>query len=348
VEDELNRTGRTLTPAAKPSIANVAKTAAWTYHGHQILLVGVNTGHYDTNTISSNLSALITLLHTNLSISRFVLNMSFSIVPCDLASWYNTHFQSDQDVTTMLTSYYNYLAGNPAVDGLKKELDSLVGNGASVMVSTLIANPNLAQIDPVRAQIRDIVLTNLYYRYYGQFDGLKAGQSPSTDALGQLANDPMKKLLDSLTNKPAYQVIPVAAAGNGVWLPGGTKAQLPFPTAPGIWNSVVSTSATDITGTALAPYSNNGEVMMSRDNRYDGLGTSFAAPHLSALEALYLLNDGTVSCDNHVPALGYADIDAGVDTWRNEWLGFLAATPAGVPTTGAALGECSTFLRLAQ
>jgi hypothetical protein len=339
VEEELNRPGRTLTPiAAGPNIAdpNVAKTAAWTYHGDKILLVGVNTGHYDTNTISRNLSALITELHNDLSISRFVLNMSFSIVPCDLASWYNQHFKSDQDVTTMLTSYSTYLAGNPAVAELKKELDSLVRDGAApVTVSTLLGNRNLAQI-------RDIVLANLYY---GQ---LKADQLPSNDAHVLPAADPLATLLASLTKSPDYRVIPVAAAGNGVWLQNGNKAQLPFPTAPGIWNSVVSTSATDVTGTALAPYSNNGEVMMSRENPEGGIGTSFAAPHLSALEALYLLNDGTVTCDNHVPALGYADSDAGVDTWNNEWLGFGAVAAGAVPTTGLALGECGAFQTKAQ
>ena len=143
-------------------------------------------------------------------------------------------------------------------------------------------------------------------------------------------------------------MIPVAAAGNGVWLPDGNKAQLPFPTAPGIWNSVVSTSATDLAETTLAKYSNNGEVMMSRDNPYGGVGTSFAAPHLSALEALYLLNNGAVTCDDHVPALGYADSDDGVDTWNNLWLGFGATASRTVPTTGPALRQCGTFQNLAE
>jgi len=271
--------------------------------------------------------------------------MSFSIVPCNLASWYKQHGNPNQVVTNMLREYESHLAGIPQVDSLKAEIDGLVGTGTPVTVDTLLGDPSLTQI-------LDIVLTNLYY---GQFVNESVQTVNKSDLYAQLAADPMHALLNGLIQDPTYQVIPVAAAGNGVWLPDGTQHQLPFPTAPGIWNSVVSTSSADpdpaqpnATPTTPAAYSNSGEVMMSADNPYSGIGTSFSAPHLSALEALYLLNGGTVSCDSNVPPLGYADSDSGVNTWNNLWLGFGTAASGAVPTTGPALGKCGTFQSLAQ
>jgi hypothetical protein len=110
---------------------------------------------------------------------------------------------------------------------------------------------------------------------------------------------------------------------------------------------VVSTSSAG-TEQRLLDYSNSGEVMMQAQNPYDGSGTSFAAPHLSAIEALYLLHGGPVQCDGHLPPLGYADSDSGVDTWDNLYLGFGSAIGATVPATGAALTKCTTFQSLAQ
>jgi hypothetical protein len=336
VAAELGRPGRTLVPvkaAASIDDPNVRLAQAWTYQGHQVLLLGVDTAHYDTQTITNNLGTLIDTLHRSRSIARFVLNMSFYIQPCDLSAWYRDTGNLDQDVTQMLIGYQSILANVPEVAALKSTLDDLTGTHPTV--GTLLDDPTLALI-------RDIILGNLYY---GQFATVSPAALKNSEAFQRLASDPLHGFLDSVTTSSTYKVISVGAAGNGVMLPEGTFRQLAFPAAPAMWNSVVSTSSADLADpshTRTAFYSNSGEVMMAADNPYKAFGTSFAAPHLSALEALYLLNGGPVTCDKHIPPLGYADSDSGVNTWDNLWLG-LGSAAGAVQTTGPALGKCAIF-----
>jgi hypothetical protein len=128
-------------------------------------------------------------------------------------------------------------------------------------------------------------------------------------------------------------LVPVAAAGNGV----GDINNLvvfPFPTAPGLWPGVVSASAFDpANGTPVsgqtAAYSNSGEVMLSGNylSAVGGVtpaGTSFAAPRLSALEAIHYLNATSTVCTGHItpnappPPLNYmGDIEGAVHHWDN-------------------------------
>ncbi|MBN1562475.1 MAG: hypothetical protein JXA10_01455 [Anaerolineae bacterium] len=136
--------------------------------------------------------------------------------------------------------------------------------------------------------------------------------------------DPLQSLLTSLGS----QVIPVASAGN---------FGLDFPFWPGAWGQVISVSASEGTGyQASASWrkqddtpllnaesdnpnkplriSHYGEVMLPGEYDSDeGLvsGTSFAAPRLSVLMALYVADVGGSYCTNSngYPALASGDWD---------------------------------------
>ncbi len=114
------------------------------------------------------------------------------------------------------------------------------------------------------------------------------------------------------------------------------RKQLPFPFAPGLWNPVVSTSASDEDPQTRADYSNSGEVLL--DGRTSAgttnvHGTSFAAPRLSAQEAVYLFTGGETTCASNIPPLGYTNSDLGGQTWQN------------LEVAAAAAGYCPAFLR---
>jgi hypothetical protein len=150
-------------------------------------------------------------------------------------------------------------------------------------------------------------------------------------------------------------VVPVAAAGNGLgYVPAAdpavqagdgevVKIRLDFPFAPAIWNSVVSVSATEADPAFAGPavpgsdlrtrYSNGGEVMLDGQYTYGTTsvhGTSFAAPRLAYLEALYLLGGGAVPCGQPVPPLGYSDMEGGSPQWDNLTVA-AAAAKVGCP-----------------
>src|SRR5262245_47479480 len=120
--------------------------------------------------------------------------------------------------------------------------------------------------------------------------------------------------------KDPIDLVAVGAAGNGLrqlttGADGTTTVQqltaLPFPFAPAIWNDVVSASASTSDSPSgghavLMGYSNRGEVALEGSSRRaDVQGTSFAAPRLTAWEAIYLLNGGRFACDTYRPPLGY-------------------------------------------
>ncbi len=107
----------------------------------------------------------------------------------------------------------------------------------------------------------------------------------------------------------------VAAAGNnGNW---------PFPTIPALWNGVLSVSACDEDAFLtckgrIAGWSNRGDVIAPGDLKFNGVprqGTSFAAPRISALMAIYLATQGD-RC--RTPDRGYTMRHSGIGgAWNN-------------------------------
>jgi len=99
-----------------------------------------------------------------------------------------------------------------------------------------------------------------------------------------------------------------------------TFVGLPFPFAPALWDFVVSVSS-------VGPHLNSGEVTLPGGGpamEPNHFGTSFAAPRMSALEAMYLLKTGLTNCGaSQNPPLGYVAYYSGPVTvsptspWEN-------------------------------
>jgi hypothetical protein len=161
------------------------------------------------------------------------------------------------------------------------------------------------------------------YKYYSETvePYVTKWQSESIDSIGATLweTDPLYVSFGDL-QEAGVPIIYVAAAGNL-----GFK----FPLAPALWDFVLSASAAgdvpaesdscttfyNTLGTAnstpflsRADYSNYGEI--SLDGSYfasqDVAGTSFAAPKLSYLTAMYWLKTGQAGCGQFAPPFKYA------------------------------------------
>lgn len=121
-----------------------------------------------------------------------------------------------------------------------------------------------------------------------------------TEFVGErMASDPIFDLLSDPERSGNNGFIYVAAAGN---------SGLGFPFAPALWDFVLSTSAPS------SVTSNFGEV--ETDGIYGNWrGTSFAAPRLSVLSAMYLLREEPAECNGLWPPMAYAQ---STRTWENK------------------------------
>jgi hypothetical protein len=306
-----------------PAPHSVETGTSWTRPGTSgiVRLQAVNIDHYTTyDTIKEVLSAISNLENGNdpdhASFTRFVLNLSFVDIPCDVRRWL-AHGDAD------LLSAYQALVTDPTL------LASLAWQGYYDPKSGMF---NQTKIAPNGGSVSAAVFTNpnlsglLSATAFAFYSVVASGQQKARD---QVSQDPAQNLLEDLPPGPEGTrpiIIPVGAAGNGAWYRPPLMYSHPlvrkvvdFPFAPALWPMVVSVSANKdgVAGT-LAAYSNWGEV------REDGTGpaiapgshgTSFAAPRVSAEEAMYLFNGGLSPCGHSSPALKYADPDKG--PWNN-------------------------------
>jgi hypothetical protein len=239
---------------------------AWEHDEGLVFLVAIDTVGFDTGLIRDRIRTAISVLHSVWGIERFVLNMSFAIIPCD------------PDISD--DEYLERIGENPEYLALQDYLDSLNMDEGSVF-GYLSGQINLRQA-------------------YGQ---------PGSSTIAEFGSDiqaedsdPLSKWLMKLreASKEEFpeikdlRVISVAASGNH-----GNA----FPFAPAIWETVISVSATTEPieiqteqGGALLYAPNAGEVAMGDKAPDGGVGTSYAAPALSHVAALYLLGGGGVSC----------------------------------------------------
>jgi len=267
-----------------------------------IFLVAVDTDHYATEIVQQRIVESIGYIENEYGVHRFVLNMSFVIMPCDLGK--------DKDGKTLYNDYLDLITSTPEINSLKNELDSLMlyDSGSETFIDPATNNSipedvarNILLYTPELGSVR---LRTIYPSNIDLFQSSPYYQS--------LINDPIANWLAESSKDPSHPVVSVAAAGN---------EGISFPFAPGIWDSVVSVSA-DGEDNGLAPYSNWGEVKLDGKANYNGedvFGTSFAAPVLSYKEAIYLYNDGFVECKGsediqNSPPLGYAPIGG---AWKN-------------------------------
>jgi len=311
----------------------VLESASWRDKGHVIFALGVDTSHFDTGEITENLDKAKRFMRDRHGITRFVINMSFYIAPCDADKWLRKHRYATEE--ELFESYLD-MTNRPEFERLHDALE---------------ATRSVANLRRDYHEVFDLLNFQLFYSQLAALDP-KAEPRPTPRDLdiamaawNAINDDRLKSYLDG------NEMIPVGASGTSIRLRAdgtGNEAwrPLPFSMAPGVWDAVVSVSASDGSNTSKADYSNGGEVMMDDSNEHKAQGTSFAAPKLSALEALYLFNGGGTRCDGHRPPLGYNDWDGPtvqhLQSYLNLWLS--AAPVQGDP----ALGKCKDFLNLAR
>ncbi|MFN8440513.1 MAG: S8/S53 family peptidase [Caldilineaceae bacterium] len=288
--------------------------------GAQIVLVAIDTPDWGTQAMESNLSAALNNILANgiqvgdstlknIQDQDIVINLSYALVPCDPLFGFTS--KNPEEPQTLLNEFRELLAQYRArdsiqsdnffgakVDILEKTLDSLQeelnsGNSESVWLKLLY----LPDLGPLRI-----------YKYYTSNYGELAGNGTENGTKGA------DKLYETILSGK-WTVI--ASAGN---------QGLSTPYAPASLPGVVSSSAyTEEVNPIHATWSNAGEVMtmgiavdagaqVTTSNGNLAAGTSFSAPRLSALMAIYLVTGGSDSCSgtkgNSHPPLDHS-------TWDN-------------------------------
>jgi hypothetical protein len=251
--------------------------------------------------------------------NRFVLNMSFVVMPCDVVGWL-----TDPDLDSLLKTY-DAMIQDDSTSTLKAGLASYLNGDtldmgkvrAGGFTETLLRDDTLAALRPY--------LAGAFYQEV-DLEDFNGDRRP----LSTVYNDPgwqsfRTQLIQPGANGFPLRIIPVGAAGNGVKYPDPAiddpdrahdpanliRKGLPFPFAPALWDFVVSTGAD--ASPAVTARLNAGEVKLDGTGPATvpgSFGTSFAAPRLSALEAKYLAETGKVVCGG-TPPLGYVDMTAG-------------------------------------
>jgi hypothetical protein len=293
-------------PSPLPSPLPPTETAAeWTAKdGRPVRLVAVHAFRYKTADVLGGLQSQITDLAKTGRFNRFVVNLSFVVIPCDVVAWLG-----EGDANDLFNAYDALLSKDPA---LRKGLTAFVtADGqldprraravapAQTLTDTILKDDTLAQLRPY--------LAGAFYRLLVGRSLAFSDQNNGTPLMAVYA-DPAGKTFGSFVSRGvaggnSIKVIPVGAAGNGVKY--GSPPMfvgLPFPFAPALWDFVVSVSSD-------GPHLNSGEVKLPGDGpkmEPGHFGTSFAAPRLSAMEAMYLLKTGLSDCGaGQTPPLGY-------------------------------------------
>jgi hypothetical protein len=332
LQASLGRTSLAHDPHAVPlasdgaALPYVRQSDGWTYGGSRVVLLGVDTDAYTTHDVVDRLDQLVGSMR-RAGFTRFVVNLSFIVVPCDIGPWLDA---GKVGGATLLQTYQDLIAADPDLAGFAAALARLAGGplSGSALTRTLLTENDLAE---VTRRIR-------VSAFYGLFadvnvhDLVKASALPPTTpfgwpaAMSQISADPAWTRF--VSGHGDIRFIAIGAAGNGVARHGASGLEgvrLGFPFAPAIWNDVVSVSAGTASGsdpedaTAPTAYTNAGEVLRIGATTIGTgrvIGTSFAAPRLSALEALYLLGGGSGECQGNRPPLGYAELPARPD-WEN-------------------------------
>lgn len=280
-----------------------------------LLVVAVDTDGFNLDLITQNISAAFEMFSgpNNLRLnevdlpesSRFIVNMSFVLIPCDpnqvlimnleeLKEQYGIEGTGDI-VQELQAKYYSdsgfkeKIDAIPALNGLRSRLQSL--EFADVVVDDAVFQALIVYLIYDPDLIRDWQYDNFY-----------------------------DTLADYFYNK-GLEIVYVGAAGN---------FQDKFPYAPASWDFVdsISSGADEQeqnpimldNGLSLAEYSNWGEIQMDGVFPHDDriVGTSFAAPRFSYEIARYLIDGGKSSCNKSSPALGYA---ATKDPWGTDSFG---------------------------
>ncbi len=275
-----------------------------------VRLVPVHTSDYTTTDVIGGIHETVRDLAAA-GYKRFVLNLSFVVFPCDVDKILDPISRQ-----ILLDGYLYVLDVEPNVGtALMEYLDELGTGGARPDLSN-VAAPAVTRgvrTDPRLLRLRPY----LFGAYY------EAATRNGVGSLDPIRSDAAWTAFVAAVRGDGLEVIPVASAGNGIRTAQGTgstgasyRLGVDFPFAPAVWDSVVAVGADP--ATVAVNWFNKGEVShdaRALDPKYEG--TSFAAPRVSAREAVYLVHTGLTRCGNDDPPLGYVGVPTAGAAWEN-------------------------------
>ncbi len=300
------------------------------YNGVDIHLVQVNIDAFDTAVVTQRTSDAIANLQS-LGVERFVLNMSWIIVPCTPAHLEDV---AEYIVNFCTTEIAEDLGDFGARMAQHTDLEESMYDFCEDKHTIKRAIENITRKEYFYAlngdlpSWFDILENDPFYQFIACYlqeaePGFQPGQENDFlgDMLGGIDFAPELNCDPDTVIDPTLKLIPVAAAGNSAL--SSTHGAVTFPFFPAILDGILSVSAAD--GSNLAHYSNHGEVRIEDSStlKYEGdvlEGTSFSAPRISALNAVFLAqgfdhtmcqNLGGIPFANIYPPLGYMSEQGG-------------------------------------
>jgi hypothetical protein len=297
-------------PASDPTPGPTSFTD-WTVPGAKgpatLRLIAVNSTGWTVDSAIAQTTATVKALKDKFA--RIVLNLSFVTIPCD-----PTQFFSAKSASELMASY-NTVIKDPKYGDVATALRTHGIDNTVNDTQTLSKIYPFVISEPPLIPLRDCLVSKVYDQVSQEF-GSERKTGPMVQLLSTKDSGWNRIATQNLVGAPGgLVVVPVGAAGNGVECAavkddkGNPKHMgLPFPFAPALWDFVVSASASDSNGNKAA-YANGGELVLSDSHpaamAKNSYGTSYSAPRLSAVEAMYLANPGTVNCASMTPTLGY-------------------------------------------
>ena len=293
-------------PSSPATLGPVETSTEWTYHHatttkqYRVRLVAVHASKFSTKDVLEGIGAAMTT-QRQAGINRFVVNLSFVVIPCDVIRWLN----NADDINGLLATYNKMLESDTKLRDTLKNYNYLTGAGTWDMAKLTAGDFTMTVLrDDELARLRQGLVDAFYHAIdLNGFGADRRLDAVYSDKHWQLFLDQWVRPVSS----PPAKVILVGAAGNGVELGvPPVRIGLPFPFAPALWDFVVSASGDG--ESPLTDQLNSGEVKLDYGGPAlapESTGTSYAAPRLSALQAIYLLETGRVMCDGSSPPLGY-------------------------------------------
>lgn len=259
-----------------------------------LYLVAIDTDGYDTTVIVERLQRQMEALQNLYGITRFVVNMSFAIVPCDLK--------------LDLEEYKTLIDNEPALAAFRDNLTALFGGNDEAVIAFMVGSMALDEFYANSSEQVYPLLTS----------------DPLLVYLTDLPSDVIKVIaVAAAGQKPS-----VSWGENGLVLVGGTGN--PFPYLPGLSQNVLSVSVQRAYSNAGEVMRQDGTVAFTGTvttttgitvtGTYTLLpATSWAAPEMSLAAADHLRAGGEAECAGLRPPLAYAD-PAVAGSWLNLWL----------------------------
>ncbi len=215
-------------PATGPITMTTISTAThmheWSMNGQKLYVVGIDV--QPINTASQRITQTIAALkHLNPSVSHFVLNASFAVVPCqlkkDLNLYLTTNPTSTNDLPADLNTLYKSLKLLSPQYISTTQITDILASGLAMRFANITLHPMPSQSMDCQSKYQNLWATTPYTIYH----------SEAKDFAEKLVANPLIKMLQG--NR---EMVTVAAAGN---------ADFGFPFAPANLPNIISTSGGD-------------------------------------------------------------------------------------------------------